>query len=85
MVPNGVVPELSRLYCDTALSANAFAFRSLLELVTIDKVLFGSDYPFAPEATTTATVRGLAELNLTPADLRAIERDNAIAILPRLG
>lgn len=85
MVPNGVVPELSRLYYDTALSANEFAFKSLLELVTIDKVLFGSDYPFAPEATTTATVRSLAELNLPPDDLRAIERDNAIAILPRLG
>jgi predicted TIM-barrel fold metal-dependent hydrolase len=84
MVPNGVVPELQRLYYDTALSANALAFRSLLELVTIDKVLFGSDYPFAPEATTAATVRGLAELGLSPADLRAIERDNAIALLPNL-
>jgi predicted TIM-barrel fold metal-dependent hydrolase len=84
MVPNGVVPELRRLYVDTALSANSFAFKSLLELVTIDKVLFGSDYPFAPEATLKATVDGLAGLNLAPDDLRAIERDNALAILPGL-
>jgi predicted TIM-barrel fold metal-dependent hydrolase len=84
MTPNGVVPELRRLYYDTALSANAFAFRSLLELVTIDKVLFGSDYPFAPEATTAATVRGLAELNLAVGDLRAVERENALALMPSL-
>jgi predicted TIM-barrel fold metal-dependent hydrolase len=84
MVPDGVVAELRRLHYDTALSANQFAFKSLLELVTIDKILFGSDYPFAPEATTTATVRGLAELGLAPADLLAIERGNALTLLPRL-
>lgn len=81
-VPNGVLPELERLYYDTALSANWLAFRSLLELVSTDKILFGSDYPFAPEATMTATVRGLIELGLEPAALRGIERDNALALFP---
>ncbi len=83
-VPNGVVPELRRLYYDTALSANWLAFRSLLELVASDHVLFGSDYPFAPEATMTATVKGLAELGLPAGDLLGIERDNALALFPRL-
>jgi predicted TIM-barrel fold metal-dependent hydrolase len=83
-LPNGVVPELKRLYYDTALSANRFAFRSLLELTACDHVLFGSDYPFAPEATMTATVRGLQELGLSASDLRLIERDNALVLLPRL-
>ena len=82
MVPNGVLPELERLYYDTALSANWLAFRSLLELVTPDKVLFGSDYPFAPEATMTATVRGLIELGLDSDMLQGIERDNALALFP---
>jgi 6-methylsalicylate decarboxylase len=36
-VPNGVIPELKRLYYDTALSANWLAFRSLLELVAPDQ------------------------------------------------
>jgi predicted TIM-barrel fold metal-dependent hydrolase len=84
-VPNGVIPELQRLYYDTALSANWFAFRSLLELVTTDKVLFGSDYPFAPEATLVATVKGLAEMNLGDDVLRAIERENALALFPQFG
>jgi 6-methylsalicylate decarboxylase len=82
-VPNGVIPELARLYYDTALSANWLAFRSLLELVTPDHILFGSDYPFAPEATMTATVRGLEEMGLDPDVLKGIERDNAQSLFPQ--
>ena len=82
-VPNGVVPELERLYYDTALSANWLAFRSLLELVAPDHVLFGSDYPFAPEATMTATIKGLMELGLPAGDLMGIERDNALSLFPQ--
>ena len=83
-VPNGVVPELQRLYYDTALSANWLAFRSLFELVAPSHVLFGSDYPFAPEATMTATVNGLIEMGLDPDVLRGIERDNALALFPQM-
>jgi len=83
-VPDGPIAELQRLFYDTALSANRLAFRSLLELVAADRVLFGSDYPFAPEATMTATVAGLADLDLAPEALRAIERDNALALFPGL-
>ena len=74
-VPNGVLAELRRLYYDTALSANPLTFAALLKLVAPTNVLFGSDYPFAPEATMTATVRGLGALGLGVSDLMAIERD----------
>jgi 6-methylsalicylate decarboxylase len=83
-VPNGVLAELRRLYYDTALSANAITFAALFKLVTPANVLFGSDYPFAPEATMTATVRGLGALGLDAGDLQAIERDNALGLLPGL-
>ena len=82
--PGGVIPELARLYYDTALSANRTAFASLLELAAPARILFGSDYPFAPEATMTATVKGLAGLGLPAADLAAIERGNALGLFPRL-
>ena len=81
-VPEGVLYELKRLFFDTALSANATSFSALLKLTSTDKVLFGSDYPFAPEATMTATVKGLAQIGLPPDVLRAIEYENALAILP---
>lgn len=83
-LPDGVLAELRRLYYDTALSANRLAFASLLELVPPSRVLFGSDFPFAPEATMTATVQGLATLGLSAGDLQAIERGNALELLPRL-
>lgn len=83
-LPNGAIAELKRLYFDTALSANPYAFSALLNLVGAEKILFASDFPFAPEDTTAATVRGLQELGLSAAQLRAIERDNALALMPSL-
>jgi len=83
-VPDGVMFELKRLFFDTALSANKLAFSALLQLVAPDKVLFGSDYPFAPETTMVATIKGLADLGLAPDVLRAIERDNAVRLLSSL-
>ena len=84
-MPNGVVPELKRLYYDTALSANWLAFRSLFELVTPDHVLFGSDYPFAPEPTMTGSIKALQEMGLDPDVLQGIERDNALKLFPQFG
>ena len=82
-VPDGVMFELKRLFFDTALSANHLAFSALLKLVAPEQVLFGSDYPFAPESTMTATVKGLSELGLPPDVLHAIERTNALRLLAR--
>jgi 6-methylsalicylate decarboxylase len=76
--------EFRRLYYDTALSANRLAFSALLELVAPQQVLFGSDYPFAPEKTMTDSVRGLTQLGLPLDVLRGIERDNASALLKRI-
>lgn len=84
-VPNGVIPELQKLYYDTALSANGRTFAALLALVAPSQVLFGSDYPFAPEATMTQTVDGLSKLGLAAGTLRQIERDNALGLLGGLG
>jgi predicted TIM-barrel fold metal-dependent hydrolase len=83
-VPDGVIAELERLYYDTALSANWLAFRSLFELVTPDHVLFGSDYPFAPEITMSQSVKALGEMGLSDDVLRGIERDNALALFPHM-
>ncbi|MCO5131359.1 MAG: amidohydrolase [Xanthobacteraceae bacterium] len=80
-IPDGVMFELKRLYFDTALSANGLIFSALLEFVSHEQILFGSDYPYAPEATTAASVKGLAGLGLPPDILHAIERTNALRLL----
>jgi predicted TIM-barrel fold metal-dependent hydrolase len=80
-VPNGVMHELRKLYYDIAGVSHPIAFRAALDLVGPSQLLFGTDYPFWP---TELAVSGLATFGLDPAAVRAIERDNAAALLPRL-
>jgi aminocarboxymuconate-semialdehyde decarboxylase len=83
-VPNGVIPELRRLYFDVAISVNPIVFGALLQLIEPANALFGSDYPHAGEATMAATVTGLHKLGLAPAALAQIQRENAERLFPRL-
>ena len=81
--PKGVLHYLQSFYYDTALSANPHALRSLQELVGPDHVLFGSDFPFAPEAIAKASIEGLARYDgFDAAALHAVEHSNALALLP---
>ena len=80
-VPNGVMYELSRLYVDVVGVTTPGALRAVLDIVPMSHLLFGSDFPFwDPDV----TVKGLAGLKLSAADLQAIERDNALKLLPNL-
>ena len=83
-IPDGVIAALKRLYYETALSANRPAMNALFGLVPPTQVLFGSDYPYAPEEAMLGTVKGLSALNLLAADLAAVERTNAIRLMPSI-
>ncbi len=85
MVPNGVIQELGKLYFDTALSTNKFCFGPLQLLVEPDHILFGSDFPQAPESTTISSLRDLKGLALGEPALRGILRDHTAKLFPRLG
>ena len=83
--PRGFLHYLAQFHYDTALSANPHALRSLGELVGPSHILFGSDYPFAPELVAQICIEQLAAYEgFDAAALRLIERDNALALLPRL-
>jgi 6-methylsalicylate decarboxylase len=80
-VPNGVMHELSKLYVDVVGVTTPGALRAVLDIVPMSHLLFGSDFPFwDPDI----TIKGLAGLKLSAADLQAIERDNALKLLPNL-
>ena len=79
-VPRGVMHELQRFYYDTAWSAHPGALASLTRLVAPSQILFGSDFPYR---TGEDHVKGLAAYGFTSADLLAIERGNALRLLPR--
>jgi len=83
--PRGGSAYLARLFYDTALSANPHALRSLTELVGADHILFGSDFPFAPELATGMQIAGLAAYDgLNPDELDQVERGTARTLLPAL-
>ena len=79
--PNGVLFELKRFYYDVAQAAHPMALASLLNLVSFTQVLFGTDFPFR---TSTDHVKGLAGYGFDASELRAIEHDNALRLMPRL-
>jgi predicted TIM-barrel fold metal-dependent hydrolase len=78
-VPNGVMPELQKLYYDIAGINHPIPFNAIRELVDTSQLLFGTDYPFwSPNV----AVEMLTELGVASADRQMIERDNARALLP---
>ncbi len=72
--------QLRRFYYDTAQVANAVTIGALAKLVPVSQIVFGTDYPYRTGA---EHVRGLAE-QFNADELKAIGRDNALRILPRL-
>jgi 6-methylsalicylate decarboxylase len=80
--PNGIEYELTRLYYDIAGTAYRPAIAALTKLVPVKQILFGSDNPFVPLR---ETAQRMTELGLSGADLQAIGRNNALALMPHLG
>lgn len=80
-IPNGPMHELKKLFYETTLATSPMALSSLMHLVAASQVLFGSDFPFVQAV---RSVEGLARYGFSADDLRAIERENALGLFPRL-
>jgi len=82
-LPNGFMHELKKFYYDLAGAANVGVVASLQKLVSSDKILFGTDFPPGGRMLETAqTIRALKMFS--EADLKLIDRDNVVKLLPRL-
>lgn len=78
--------DFSSFYFDTALSSSAAALPTLLAFAKPGHITFGSDWPFAPIAAGKLFAAGLESYPAINAEARgAIERNNALALFPRLG
>ncbi len=78
--PEVVFAEFHRFYYDTAQAAHRAALSALTAVIPVSQIVYGTDFPFRTNAD---HVRGLSEFfNLT--DMKAIDRDNALKLLPRL-
>jgi predicted TIM-barrel fold metal-dependent hydrolase len=73
--------ELRRFYYDTAQASNPAAMSALRKVVPVSQILFGTDYPYSTMAD---HVDGLKDSGVFNAEeLRAIDRDNALRLLPK--
>ena len=79
--PNGVLYELKRQYYDIASASNSVSLTALLGVVPSSQVLFGSDFPFLSCG---VPAGDLMKSGLTGDTVRAIERNNAASLFPRL-
>jgi predicted TIM-barrel fold metal-dependent hydrolase len=72
---------IRKLYFDTANAAGPSALPAVRGMVDPGHILFGSDFPYIPFS---RSVENLARAGLRREELSAIERGNALALLPRL-
>ncbi len=79
--PRGVEHELKRLYCDTASAESGPQLAAMFAFFPESHILFGSDYPFINPK---PIIEGLDAYPMTRAMRTAIDRENALALLPRL-
>ena len=77
----GVLPELRKLYYDTAQATNPVAMRALRTVVPVSQIVYGTDYWYRSAG---ETAKGLTTNKVfNDAELQAINRGNAARILPR--
>ncbi|HEY0618170.1 MAG TPA: amidohydrolase family protein [Kribbella sp.] len=83
--PAHVAEVLRGLYYETALAGSRNSLLPTLEVTTPDHILFGTDWPAAPEPTVVHNISNLTSFDgFTEEELRAVERDNALSLFPRL-
>jgi len=70
---------LNRFHYDTAQVANSVALGALAKLVPVSQIVYGTDFPYRTAADHT---KGLTAF-FSPDDLKKVDRDNALRLLPR--
>src|SRR6266850_612017 len=80
LFPNGIEAEFRKLYFEGAQAYSPVNMDALMKLVPASHILFGTDYDRFPIA---HSVKLFAALRLSSNVRRAIERDNAVTLLPR--
>jgi predicted TIM-barrel fold metal-dependent hydrolase len=80
-MPDGPVPIVRRYYYEIAQGNMPGQFAALLKLVPVAQLMFGSDYPFREAA---EAVEGLDGYGFGAAERASINRETALALMPRL-
>jgi predicted TIM-barrel fold metal-dependent hydrolase len=80
-LPQGFLHEARRFYYDTAAIYGAGPLQALAKVVPVERILFGTDVPWGdPSEIATEIIESGV---FSASDLKAIDRDNALRLLPR--
>lgn len=77
---DGTTHEFRKFYYELAQGNTPGQFAALLKMVPVAQLLYGTDYPFRDGAEVNA---GIAAWGFKADELRAIERETALRLLPR--
>ena len=79
-VPGGMEAALKSFYYDIAQASHPIPLGALVKLVSTSQIVFGTDFPFRTAAD---HAKALVEFGFKPDELSAIDRDNALKLLPK--
>ena len=79
--PDGPLPIFRKFYYEVAQGNTLGQLAALMQMVPISQVMLGSDYPFREG---TEAVEGVHNYKFSPDEIKAIESENAIRVMPRL-
>jgi len=80
-MPNGMMHELTRFYYDLAQTAHPGPVGALRQIVPLSQIVFGTDYPYGAGCVDQAN--RVAACGFTAEELAAVDRTNALKLLPR--
>jgi 6-methylsalicylate decarboxylase len=80
-MPDGPEPIIRKYFYEIAQGNEPGQFAALLKIVPVPQVMFGSDFPYREAA---EAVEGLDAYGFNAANRAAINRENALRLLPRL-
>ena len=75
------MPEFRKFYYELAQGNTPGQIAALLKMVPISQVMYGTDFPFRDGAEVN---QGIADWGFSDSDLRAIERETALKLMPRV-
>lgn len=81
-MPNGVLHELRKFYYDMAQGNHPGALDALMHIAPVSQFLYGTDFPFRDGAEVNDALAKYTRFS--SAERRAIDRDNAMRIMPGL-
>jgi 6-methylsalicylate decarboxylase len=82
-MPNGMMHELTRFYYDLAQTAHPGPVGCLRKIIPLTQIMFGTDYPYGAGCVDQA--QRVAQCGFSAEELAAVDRGNALRLLPRFG